>query len=108
MRKFIALTAVATALLVSQLASYAQDSDGALAIIVPGGGTYSRATSLDSEAAQQFYDQGLRMAWGFYFPEQRTNRSIGQQPEPEFQERRRSFRSPGATQGAVQTLVLAT
>jgi tetratricopeptide (TPR) repeat protein len=83
MRKFIALTAVATALLVSQLASIAQDSDGALAIIVPGGGTYSRATSLDSEAAQQFYDQGLRMAWGFYFPESIASYQEASRLEPD-------------------------
>lgn len=39
------------------------------AIIVPGSGTYSRKISTDSDAAQQFFDQGLRLAWGFYFPE---------------------------------------
>ena len=83
MRKFIALAAAATALLVSQLTSYAQDSDGALAIIVPGGGTYSRATSLESEVAQQFYDQGLRMAWGFYFPESIASYQEASRLEPD-------------------------
>ncbi len=42
---------------------------GDRAILVPGGGTYSRPISTDSVLAQQFFDQGLRFAWGFYFPE---------------------------------------
>ncbi len=46
-----------------------KDSDPRLAILVPGSGTYSRAISTDSQMAQQFFDQGLRFAWGFYFPE---------------------------------------
>jgi len=40
-----------------------------LAVIVPGGGTYSRPISTDSEQTQMFFDQGLRFAWGFFFPE---------------------------------------
>ena len=47
----------------------AQSSDEPLAILVPGGGTYSRPITTDSDLAQQFFDQGLRMAWSFYFPE---------------------------------------
>jgi len=39
------------------------------AILIPGSGTYSRKISSDSVQAQQFFDQGLRFAWGFYFPE---------------------------------------
>ncbi len=41
----------------------------ALAVLVPGSGTYSLPISTDSPEAQQFFDQGLRLAWGFYFPE---------------------------------------
>ncbi len=40
-----------------------------LAVIVPGSGTYSRPTSISVPEAQAFFDQGLRLAWGFYFPE---------------------------------------
>lgn len=69
MRKLLALTGLAIAFFVVQFHSYAQNSDQALAVMVPGGGTYSRPISTDSAAAQQFYDQGLRMAWSFYFPE---------------------------------------
>ena len=42
---------------------------GARAVLVPGAGVYSRPISTNSEAAQAFFDQGLRLAWGFYFPE---------------------------------------
>ncbi len=43
--------------------------EAALAVLVPGSGTYSRPISTDSEQAQAFFDQGLRLAWSFYFPE---------------------------------------
>ena len=39
------------------------------AILMPKSGTYSRPISTDNVKAQQFFDQGLRFAWGFYFPE---------------------------------------
>lgn len=41
----------------------------ARAPLIPGAGTYSRPISTDSELTQKFFDQGLRFAWGFYFPE---------------------------------------
>lgn len=40
-----------------------------IAVLVPGSGTYSRPIATDSPLAQEFFDQGLRLAWGFYFPE---------------------------------------
>ena len=43
--------------------------DRPLAILVPDSGTYSREISTDNVQAQAFFDQGLRFAWGFYFPE---------------------------------------
>ena len=39
------------------------------ALLVPKSGTYSRAISTDVALAQTYFDQGLRLAWGFYFPE---------------------------------------
>ena len=45
------------------------DSDLTKAILIPGSGTYSREISTQSSQAQAFFDQGLRLAWGFYFPE---------------------------------------
>ena len=68
MRKLVTSVAAAAILLVPQLNLMAQD-DEALAVIVPGGGTYSRPITTDSAQAQAFFDQGLRMAWSFYFPE---------------------------------------
>ena len=41
----------------------------ALAVLVPGSGSYSRTISTQNPHAQTFFDQGLRFAWGFYFPE---------------------------------------
>ena len=41
----------------------------ALAVLVPGSGTYSREISTQDPNVQAFFDQGLRLAWGFYFPE---------------------------------------
>ena len=68
MRKLINSVAVAAVLLVPQLNLTAQ-SDEALAVMVPGGGSYSRPITTDSAEAQAFFDQGLRMAWSFYFVE---------------------------------------
>lgn len=67
MGKILLFLASATVLL-STGSVVAQDS-GALAVMVPGGGTYSRPITTDSQQAQAFFDQGLRMAWSFYFPE---------------------------------------
>jgi tetratricopeptide (TPR) repeat protein len=40
-----------------------------LAVLVDGTGTYSRPISTESAAAQAFFDQGLRLTWGYHFPE---------------------------------------
>ena len=66
----------------------AQDGE-ALAILIPGSGTYSRPISTDSAEAQAFFDQGLRMAWSFYFPEsiasyQEASRHDPDHPMPYF------------------------
>ena len=47
----------------------AADEDSSAAVLMPKSGTYSRPISTDNAEAQQFFDQGLRFAWGFYFPE---------------------------------------
>ena len=38
------------------------------AILIEGSGVYHRTISTSNTRAQQFFDQGLRYAWGFYFP----------------------------------------
>ena len=45
------------------------DTTGHRAVLVPKSGTYSRGISTDVALAQTYFDQGLRLAWGFYFPE---------------------------------------
>lgn len=60
---------IATTLVLSSHLALAQGSDDPLAIMVPGGGSYSMPISTDNAEAQAFFDQGLRMAWSFYFPE---------------------------------------
>lgn len=67
MRKLLAFATAMTVAISASLSVQAQDEP--LAIMVPGGGDYSYPTSLDSDEAQMFFDQGLRMAWSFYFPE---------------------------------------
>lgn len=37
--------------------------------MVPGSDTYSRPISATSPESQAYFDQGLRFAWGFFFPE---------------------------------------
>ena len=46
------------------------DKDGdPRAILIEGSGSYSREISTTLKNSQAFFDQGLRFAWGFYFPE---------------------------------------
>ncbi|MYJ97167.1 MAG: hypothetical protein F4053_16790 [Proteobacteria bacterium] len=40
-----------------------------LAVLVESTGAYTRPISTDSPLAQQFFDQGLRLTWGYHFPE---------------------------------------
>ena len=39
------------------------------AILIPGSGSYSRPSESLAPEAQPYFDQGLRLAWAFYFPE---------------------------------------
>ena len=65
------LTALMLVSLSHQSFAMSTDSDTASphAMLVPKSGTYSRAISTDVALAQTYFDQGLRLAWGFYFPE---------------------------------------
>jgi hypothetical protein len=58
-------------------------SGEARAPLVAGSGTYSRPISTDSETAQKFFDQGLRFAWGFYFPESIASHQEAARHEPD-------------------------
>ena len=65
------LTALMLVYLSHQSFAMSADADAASphAVLVPKSGTYSRAISTDVALAQTYFDQGLRLAWGFYFPE---------------------------------------
>ena len=63
---FLALISVTSFFLLSSETNEDQD---AFAKLIPGSGSYSRVISTENERAQEFFDQGLRFAWGFYFPE---------------------------------------
>ena len=65
------LTALMMVFLSHQSSAMGADADTASphAVLVPKSGTYSRAISTDVALTQTYFDQGLRLAWGFYFPE---------------------------------------
>ena len=69
MARLISLFTAAAVLIGSATQVFAQGSGEPLAVIVPGGGTYSKPITTNNADAQVFFDQGLRMAWSFYFPE---------------------------------------
>ena len=88
MKRILTMIACLLAATMSLHTAQAQDGE-ALAILIPGGGTYSRPISTDSPEAQAFFDQGLRMAWSFYFPEsiasyQEASRHDPDHPMPYF------------------------
>ena len=74
-RMLLFIAAIAAAVFLQSCTSTTTTSEDqatsgeARAPLVPGAGIYSRPISTDSETAQKFFDQGLRFAWGFYFPE---------------------------------------
>ena len=43
--------------------------DGQFAVLIDGLGSYSRPISTKSETAQKFFDQGLRLVYGYFSPE---------------------------------------
>ena len=51
------------------VAASEKNSETESAILIKGSGVYHRTISTSNTPAQQFFDQGLRYAWGFYFPE---------------------------------------
>ena len=53
----------------NQALARATNSGTAYAVLVDGLGTYSRRISTKSEMAQKFFDQGLRLVYGYYSPE---------------------------------------
>jgi tetratricopeptide (TPR) repeat protein len=67
---FSGILAVASPLFSQNIAADTLNiQEGDKAILIKGSGVYHRTISTKEPLAQQFFDQGLRYAWGFYFPE---------------------------------------
>jgi tetratricopeptide (TPR) repeat protein len=53
------------------------------ATLIEGLGSYGRRISTNSDLAQQFFDQGLRLTYGYYFPEAIASFQQALQHDPE-------------------------
>ena len=53
------------------------------AVLVDNIGTYGRKISTKSPIAQKFFDQGLRLVYGYYFPEAIASFEEAQQYDPD-------------------------
>ena len=61
----------------------AQSTTNEFAVLVDVLGTYGRKISTQSEAAQKFFDQGLRLTFGYYFPEAIASFQEARRHDPE-------------------------
>ena len=50
--------------------------------LIDDSGTYSRPISTTEPQSQAYFDQGLRFAWGFYFPEAIASYQVASQLDP--------------------------
>ena len=69
LRRFISTAIVLSLVAVQLFAQQAAKDEGTFAVLVDGLGNYSRPISTKSELAQKFFDQGLRLYYGYYSPE---------------------------------------
>ena len=60
-----------------------QVSVGQHAVLVDNIGTYGRKISTKIPLAQKFFDQGLRLVYGYYFPEAIASFEEAQQYDPD-------------------------
>src|SRR5215216_5126174 len=67
--KFVISVIVLTLSAAPLIAQPARSDDGKFAVLIDGLGSYSRPISTKSENAQKFFDQGLRLYYGYYSPE---------------------------------------
>ena len=68
-RRFISAVVVLSFCAIQSIGQQATKEDDAYAVLIDGLGTYSRPISTRSEIAQKFFDQGLRLVYGYYSPE---------------------------------------
>ena len=65
----VVLSLGAAQLFAQHAASTPPTTGGELAVLIDGLGSYSRPISTKSDMAQKFFDQGLRLVYGYYSPE---------------------------------------
>jgi len=68
-RRYVLAVVVLSLCAVPLIAQPAPNGDGEFAVLIDGLGSYSRPISTKSELAQKFFDQGLRLVYGYYSPE---------------------------------------
>lgn len=68
-RRFVSVALVMSFCAAQLIAQQTAKDDGAYAVLIDGLGNYSRRISTKSELAQKFFDQGLRLVFGYYSPE---------------------------------------
>jgi len=68
-RRFILVVVLLSFCAIQSIAQQAAKDDEAYAVLIDGLGSYSRPISTRSEPAQKFFDQGLRLVYGYYTPE---------------------------------------
>ena len=67
--RFFSTTVVVILCAVQLIAQPPKPDGGEFAILIDGLGSYNRPISTKSELAQKFFDQGLRLIYGYYSPE---------------------------------------
>ncbi len=68
-RRFISTVIVLSLFATHLFAQSAAKAEAEFAVLIDGLGSYSRPISTKSELAQSFFDQGLRLYYGYYSPE---------------------------------------
>src|SRR4030095_7213129 len=71
------------AILPNCFSARAQSTTDEFAVLLDGVGTYGRKISTESQPAQKFFDQGLRLTFGYYFPEAIASFQEAQRHDPE-------------------------
>ncbi|HEU4433390.1 MAG TPA: hypothetical protein VFR51_08340, partial [Pyrinomonadaceae bacterium] len=65
----VALIVLVFGLFAARLIAQPASDEGKFAVLIDGLGSYSRPVSTKSDMAQKFFDQGLRLVYGYYSPE---------------------------------------
>ena len=82
-RKRGAVIAVVVASVLATVLFSQSIESGKLAVLIDGIGTYGRPITTASIDAQKFFDQGLRLTFGYYFPEAIASFQEAQRYDPD-------------------------